>query len=406
MKQLLKHLRLLLGVFLIGTLAAVGWLPGAVQQVAAQDAMDNTVFLPLIASDSGAPTITELQNYTMAAEQSSAEVTAADERIRRLRPSKNPSYAVKVTEGVVYGEALVVSPEGEVSTTELLLDLYEPMDAPEKLRPAVILVHGGAFIRGSRLDPRLVRAGHEYASRGYVAISISYRLGGGPNLVTTGEVGPFPIVSERVRAYQDLVNSVESIRFLDFIGDPEAIAAVDPLVRLGQAAAMDDTVRALDWLEEQAESLLIDLSRLVMFGGSAGAITSIHAAYALDDLGIDAPRIAAVIDHWGAFNLDDDDDDTDGTAFMERGEAAIFIVHGTNDVEVPFTFGKAIFQRTKQDIVGIPAKFVRVKGGFHGFASIDIFAERADERDSFFQRTVLFLDDVLYEQNRIMVTTE
>jgi acetyl esterase/lipase len=313
-----------------------------------------------------------------------------------LRPALVERYGVTVTQGLVYGEAQVTM-SNTVTTTKLLLDLYEPVGAPAIKRPVIVMVHGGAFVRGSRQEANQVRAANGYAARGYVVAAISYRLGGGPTFATTGKVGPMPVVSARVRAYQDLVNGVESIRFLDFITNTATLAALNPLVRLGQAAALDDTLTAIDWLGSQAESRRLDLSRLAMFGGSAGSITSLHAAYALDDLGIPAPPIAAVIDHWGSFNLDDSAVLTDGVTFMETGEAPLFIVHGTSDVEVPFTFGQAIFNRANG--IGVPVEFNPVQGGVHGFNGINIFTTQANNGQTLFQRSVEFLDQALFDSD-------
>lgn len=408
---MMKRLRKLAGIAtsaLVFCALAYGWLgPGTVRQVAAQDAAPaNLTYLPLIAGAPGASDATEAQNYTVAEAPSTAELAAAavDGRGKPvLRPSLYPRYAVSVTNDVVYGNALVTM-NGLITPTQLLLDLYEPADAPAKLRPTILIVHGGAFIRGTRREANLVRAANEYAARGYVVAAMGYRLGGGPTFATTGKLGPFPVVTGRVHAYQTLVNGVDSIRFLDFLGDPATIAFLNPIVRLGQAAALDDTLSALDWLTTQADQRRLDLSRLVMFGGSAGSIDSLHTAYALDDLGIVAPRIAAVVDHWGAFNLDDADVSTDGTAFMEKREAALFIVHGTADVEVPIAFGDAIFQRAKQ--VRIPVKMIRVQDGRHGFAAIDIFSVLVNKRETIFQRSVRFLDETLFDQNRLVIAAE
>lgn len=313
-----------------------------------------------------------------------------DSEIGILRPSIQAQYEVAVTEGIVYGEAEVTD-HTKVSKTSLQLDFYEPIDALEGLlRPIIVLVHGGGFFRGSRQEPAIVRAATEYAARGYTAMSISYRLGCGPEWCETGIAGPFPVVSDRVAAYQKLIDQVETVQFVG----PEN-KEVDGYVRLGQAAALDDTLTAFDWLVEQAESRLLDLSRLVMFGGSAGSLNSLHTAYALDDLGIDALSVAAVIDHWGSFNLDDDDIDTDGTAFMEAGEAPIFIVHGAADKAIPMSKSQEIVQRAKE--IGIHVELNVVAEGGHGFKEVDIFSAKTSDGQTIFERSVEFLDRVLFE---------
>jgi len=311
-----------------------------------------------------------------------------------LRPSLQPTYEVNVTEGIQYGEADVDN-NGVVSKTPLYLDIYQPVGAGDQLRPLIVIIHGGAFIRGSRQDANLVKAAQGYASRGYNVASISYRLGAGPEFMTMGKVSDIPIPSQRVEAYNKLVNGVDSIRFLDFMKDAGVKAQVDQFARVGQVAALDDSLMALDWLVDHASDYSFDLSRMVLFGGSAGFINSLHVAYAVDDLGISSTsRIAAVLGFWGAFNLDDDDVSDDGPVFLEAGEAPLFVVHGTGDEKVPASYGEALVKRANE--VGVPVEFIPIAGGKHGFNSINIFDFQTDNGQSIYDRTIAFLDRILF----------
>lgn len=101
-----------------------------------------------------------------------------------MRPSLGKQYAISVTKDIVYAEVQVTL-SGTVTTTQLLLDFYEPANAPAGKRPVILIIHGGAFFRGSRQSKDLVRAAEEYAGRGYAVASMSYRLGAGPNFGTT-----------------------------------------------------------------------------------------------------------------------------------------------------------------------------------------------------------------------------
>ncbi len=57
----------------------------------------------------------------------------------------------------------------------LLADLYLP-DPDAATRPAIILVHGGGFMKGDRKNSDIVAAVNEFTKRGYVAMSVEYRL--------------------------------------------------------------------------------------------------------------------------------------------------------------------------------------------------------------------------------------
>ena len=80
----------------------------------------------------------------------------------------DPRDAIQSQLGIRYGEA---SPGGE----QLLLDVYHPPPGPT-LRPAVILIHGGGFVTGSRLDASVVEPARRLAEAGFVVFSIDYRL--------------------------------------------------------------------------------------------------------------------------------------------------------------------------------------------------------------------------------------
>ena len=58
----------------------------------------------------------------------------------------------------------------------LCMDVYQPMGDTAQLRPVVILAHGGSFIEGSRHEDCVPLICRELVKRGYVAVSIDYRL--------------------------------------------------------------------------------------------------------------------------------------------------------------------------------------------------------------------------------------
>ena len=70
----------------------------------------------------------------------------------------------------------------------LLLHLFEPPSSDEAKRPAMVMIHGGGFKSGNRNDKKgIIDWCHQLAMRGYVAVSIDYRLDhpkAGPGLWT------------------------------------------------------------------------------------------------------------------------------------------------------------------------------------------------------------------------------
>jgi len=131
---------------------------------------------------------------------------------------------------------------------DLYTDVYQPVGDMLAKRPAIVWIHGGGFKSGDRTKIGDVAA--EWARRGYVTLSISYRLDPG-NRCQDVQDGAFtePRLSvERARCERAIT------------------------------AAQNDAFSALGWLRSHAAEFKVDTSRLVVGGGSAGAITAINVA--------------------------------------------------------------------------------------------------------------------------------
>jgi len=61
--------------------------------------------------------------------------------------------------------------------TTLVLDIYKPVGDSNCARPVIVLVHGGAWIGGSKEDFNMVAMSRELAKKGWVVANINYRLG-------------------------------------------------------------------------------------------------------------------------------------------------------------------------------------------------------------------------------------
>ena len=73
--------------------------------------------------------------------------------------------AVQISTDIAYGEL-----------TSHRLDAYLPEGDSEVNRPAVLLIHGGAFAAGDKQQDLYAEMATEFALRGYVAFSMNYRL--------------------------------------------------------------------------------------------------------------------------------------------------------------------------------------------------------------------------------------
>jgi acetyl esterase/lipase len=152
-----------------------------------------------------------------------------------------PLYEVSITNEVVYGLGNVsngIEPL-EWELKNLVLDVYEPVDAPGP-KPAIVLVHGGSFSEGSKEKEEIVRYANFFAGQGFVAFAINYRL--------TGDYPPSPPNWEKF----DLVAAAH--------------------------AAMVDVKAAIRFVRANAAAYNVDPSRIALLGESAGAIAAVTAA--------------------------------------------------------------------------------------------------------------------------------
>jgi len=262
-----------------------------------------------------------------------------------------PVTGVKVTTGIVFGQGQVTRPQPGMA--DLVLDLYEPVTKSKRRRPAVVLIHGGGFTGGSRTSADLDRVARGLAEQGTVVANIDYRV-----------VPQGPVPSARVAAVTAAVPSAP--------------------ILVAQVAAVDDTLTALDWLLDHARELRIKRNKLGLVGSSAGAITADHVAYALDEYGVEVPRIRFVGDLWGGIFFDVGAEATQ----LEKGEARLFAVHGTADTTVPVFLDDRLVARAQA--VGAPVEYYRVEGGGHGFGPTGFFTREVRPGQTAFDRFLRF----------------
>ena len=90
---------------------------------------------------------------------------------------------------------------------EELMDIYSPVSTISGIRPAVILIHGGGWGTGGRLDARARQAAEYFVGKGYVAASIEYKL-------TTYEAAPLSSPKVEGAWAQNIYDCKTAVRFL------------------------------------------------------------------------------------------------------------------------------------------------------------------------------------------------
>jgi pimeloyl-ACP methyl ester carboxylesterase len=121
----------------------------------------------------------------------------------------------------------------------LRLDLYQPVGDTLQKRPVLVLLHGGAFIMGDKATPTMQELANNFAAKGYVVAAINYRMGFNP------------------ASKQSLERSAYR--------------------------AVQDARAAMRYLSYNAATYRIDPDEIFLGGSSAGAITSLNAAFMKED---------------------------------------------------------------------------------------------------------------------------
>ena len=221
---------------------------------------------------------------------------------------------VTKTENVVYGNApdlpFVFLFEWNTVDIDLDMDVYEPTGDTLSNRPVIIFIHAGAFFSGHNELDDVVALSIASAKRGYVAVSMNYRLG---------------------------LNIISS-----YSGERAVYRGVQ------------DASAAVRYLREFHQDYGIDYENIFVWGTSAGSFIGLHLAFTEDDerpestyggggdpdLGcIDCEgndymhdsKPKAVISCWGAIG--------DLDWIEQEDNIPTIMFHGTSDPVVPFNSG-------------------------------------------------------------------
>lgn len=209
--------------------------------------------------------------------------------------------------------------ENDLEEVDLHMDVYSPKGDSVKNRPAVLVMHGGAFAAGSKEDlgQQTVAYCDSLAARGFVAISVQYRLG----LTAT---------------IADAVLTVDSLDFSRTV-----------------YRGIQDVRAAVRYVRQNADSFGVDPGRIYLVGNSAGAVLALENIYVdrddevpevvhrspdlgtLDAYGVqgDDSRANAAVSLWGAIH---------DISIIENASTPVLLVHGTADSTVLFKTGRSL----------------------------------------------------------------
>jgi len=162
-------------------------------------------------------------------------------------------YQFRRENDILYGQAINYA--GNV--VPLYLDLYKPVGDSNTNRPLLVLVHGGAWIAGSRNEIEIQQLAKWYAKFGYVVASVSYRLGFHPSVGNGSNFLTCPLVTQESNcAYP--ADSAEMIRAI-FRG-------------------MQDVKGAIRFMKGRASEDSVCITSVFVAGVSAGGFNALAAA--------------------------------------------------------------------------------------------------------------------------------
>ncbi|WP_236975365.1 alpha/beta hydrolase family protein [Membranihabitans maritimus] len=207
------------------------------------------------------------------------------------------------------------------------LDLYYSEEVNWDTRPLMVLLHGGAYLaeNGDKLSEEIVQLAQLMASKGFVVASLNYRT--------------WSIFQNGVPSKDQILDvALKSVYDLD--------AGIYFLVR-------NNGINGIPAFDEE---------NIVVGGGSAGAITTIHRLY-LDSTDLLDETLSGLIDDNGGFFEKDPDEfsivagvNLSGgildTAWLSGEFTPLISMHGDNDETVPYNTGKAV------DLIDIYGSFL------------------------------------------------
>lgn len=229
----------------------------------------------------------------------------------------DPVFGSTMVADLAYGSAV----DEHGATETLKLDLFTPSGDTAPVRPAIVFVHGGGFVGGDKAGLR--NEAKAYADRGYVTVSINYRLREGA-----------------------------AISF-----DSPTLEAV-----LAVADAQHDAQAAVRWLRRHAAEYRIDPGRIAMYGVSAGAVTSLGVAFNPDNVGTSgnpgySSRICLAVSVVGALI----------PQAIDPSDSRVLMLNGALDTTVPPSFSRPTADAAAA--AGLLDRYVEFADSGHSFTA-------------------------------------
>ena len=251
----------------------------------------------------------------------------------------NKYYGIRVVDDIPYREG---------NSESWKLDLAIPDNRENKLRPAIVIVHGGGWRAGSKQDWVYRSMLLDFAKQGYVTISVEYRL---------DQEAPFP-------------------------------------------ACIEDVKCAVRWLRAHAEELKVDPGKIGAFGHSAGAHLALMLAMSSHNPDLEgdggweqySSKINAVVGGSTPTQIGPQRSNWNRPewwpiGYISANTVPMLLIQGIEDPIVKVDLVDDFAEKMKN--AGAPdLTYIRIEGGDHDVAYSDSLEITKPAIDDFFNRTL------------------
>lgn len=245
-----------------------------------------------------------------------------------------------------------------VKLTKVTMDIYQPMGDTQTERPLMIYIHTGNFLPpplngsplGIKTDSAAIAMCESWAKRGFVAISMDYRLGWNP--IASGPTGPIvrraTLLNAVYRALGDTKHLVRSLK-AEAAGTNPYDIDTNKIILFGEGSG-GYVALAYATLDKQVET---EIQKFVFPGTTDSSyiqpaiVGDVNGLGGLLNLYTDnnsSTDIAFVVNSGGALA---------DTSWMEAGDAPIVSIQCVRDPFAPFGQGTVVVPTTQEDVVEV-----------------------------------------------------
>jgi hypothetical protein len=250
-----------------------------------------------------------------------------------------------ITRDVQYGEGLVME-RGVQKHIPLYLDIYLPtkcQNGSDQKPVPIGQIHGGGFIKGDKDSGETTKI--NLARNGYAVFSINYRL-----------------LSYRQKPIIESLSEEATKKFVaEFMKDGATQEQV-----YGALIATEDAIKAKEFVQKKFDGK-ID-TRWFLYGGSAGAVTSLNVAYLADYVFGKKEHPTGVIEISGSIPTGQ---------HMSPHDANVLIIHGTEDTVIPYEKSNTLIAQAQE--ANVPYQRITAIGSGHGLMGNGLFSWKVHE---------------------------